>query len=854
MKAMRVLSGALVALAAPLLPFWIGTSPRRESSVFVLPHDFAGPYDAEGDDSMWLHREDFGSLVRYSQGEWEPVRGDAMARLLLLRFRAVGTSRDQALARLAQLPERWGATFEPVGPDEIRMTLFPRERDLSAFVSAVHEACGASLDLGQARYSSWPRIDARIVLRLRPDGRLPDESVSPRRVTPSIEVRNFFSESTKNKPLPPSVLEIEAVGDDHVSIRTRHGTRIMLNPIATACPGVFNLARLRSEPVPSRVGGEERVVHLRVRVGFPYATAGVIHKLSPLGQEMADWGFVAEPEPETGHVLVQLVDSPEDLTRVLTRLRAVSGQEVDEAPVHRRSRPRMDTRWTVPVIQGSRLPNGRLLVVRGLSAAEAVRGYLTRLPWKGALTGLAPAVEIVDDHHIAFRTRSVVSASQDAIEEALKMLSDAIPGVFDSAEVRVEQKLTVLLNRTGRDAATASDCVRTVQELHRRGDLGRYPGLARGISPEPWIVYRVDPSARFRDATPLKGVQAARYVALLLRLLHLGLSPRDPRFAERGRIPASPGELERFLSETEGKAPTIPVRVLDDSRVAFRDSGTARRFDEATAALRLGIFSAERTEMVFRTSRLDYGVVEGCSVPLAGPHVQESGRRWIQLRGFEPRSADEVGDPETALREGRAAAAFVADPPGDLPSVDLGLRAVLAALFHCGKLSAKTRRDLARALDDATGPLSIREIRILCRRHRRVSREQAMWMADRWRSSGAHPVVEAEPDSIFRRRISTGDFDVVVDAFPATICTEPERWWRTRAARNVSRLSDPDLDTVLGRLGCTFDLRKREELLADVHAGLASLVAWHSFGRVAVRLCGTREGLRRLGLPEPQSR
>lgn len=835
----RLFAGAAVAVACAGLPFWVSRRPERERPpVFVLPHEFAGPFESEDAASLWLHYADHDPLLRPAGTDFEPDRADAMFRVVRVRFTPVRLRGEEAIRRLQELRPRFPslhAEFVSVGAGDIELRMADPAGSWAELGAAIRAVCGAEVDFSTAVETRRPRIEGWITLKIRPEGRIPGEEMHPRRVTPSVEVRNHVQELLSQSKLPRTVLDISAAGEDQVLIRTRHPVRACLLDLADRLPGVFDLRAPVREAVPAQTGGEERVVLLRVRVGFPYAPEGVIAKLAPLERSLSNLGFEAFPESGGGNVLVRLVDPP-DLRAMQEKIAKASGQTVDEAPVESKTRARLDTIWTVRLVRGARLPNGRLLTTRGLSPAEAVRAYFDRIRDTGIMkTVLLPAT-VVGEDRVILRTFRPGRHLLDALEQTC-------PGLFDFAQSELEQRLTLRTWCPGGDPALVAALESTLAELRRRRPE-RYAPLVRDTVLESWTLVRVERRARFGDGTPMTGMQAGRFVALLLR--HFLLSG-----GSRPAVPRDPADLERKLEAFGDRAGALQVRVLAEDTAAYLDTGLTSGFPGFLQSGFPGFFTVDHTEIVLRTKRLDYGVLEACTVPLAGGAVKESGRRWVRSRRFWVRSSDVVGDPESAIRDGRADAAFVADPQPGLPYVDFGLQAVVAAVFQCRRTACDSARDrqlLVRSMHGEAVRLRPVELVLLCRRHRRVSREQAMAVAERLRECGARPVVLAEDDPGFARRIQEGSFDIAIDAFPTTLWTSPGRWWRSHAGGNFSRYSNSELDRAIDELSETFDPGLRGEQSWRIQSHLQEMNVWTAFRRVSVLLCGSEPALRLLGV------
>ncbi|MBI2899349.1 MAG: hypothetical protein HYY17_04145 [Planctomycetes bacterium] len=844
--ALRILAGIALAASCAAVPLRRSRAPEP---VFVLPHDFAGPYEAEDGASLWLHHADFGSLVRREDGALGPDGADAMVRHFSLLFRPPG-ARDDALRRLATLRESfagWGLSFEPVGAAEIRLAVTDPPGDLRELAAAVKAACGADVDFASAEVRVAPRVEARFRMKIRREARLPDESVYPRRITPSVEVRAYLAQLLESNALPPTILEVETVDDDHVAIRTRHSSPAMLRAVGEKCPGVLDSEGLRSESVASRIGGRERVVTLRVRPAFPYATAAALSRLAPFHRALAEFGFAMRTEPPSPDVLVTLVDPPANLGAIEKSIRTFLGRSatLDASPSEVVTRPRTDTRWTVKIVPGARLPDGRVLTTRGLGLSEAVQAYLHRLPRAGALAAMVVPVQLLDEERVEIVCRRPGRDFLDA-------LAQACPGVFDLKGSEIEQALVLRAVRPGGDPALVADFEATLSAIRRHGSP-RYAPLVRGTETEVRTVLRVGDRARFADGRPMAAEEAAKYLELLVRLQFsvVGVLGMRPRLAELGGVPANAGALDRSLSALGDLAAiALPVRVLGAGRVAVVERRVSFGFLRALSQVCPGFFVPERTEIVLRTPRLDFSVLEACVVPLAGAQARADALRETAAGRFRIVRADEIGDVETALREGRASAAFVPQPPEDLPAVDLGLHGILAGVFNCARPSlsrAATRQAVAWAARGRPVRLRDMELRVLSRRHCRASRDQALLVAERLREAGARPALETVDDASFLNRLSSGEFDIAVDVFPETMRAEPRRWWRSGGGRNVARYSSPELDARLDRLNETFAGTARAELEFWVRCHLDSEAPWVVFDeRVPIRLCGSREALRLL--------
>jgi hypothetical protein len=190
-------------------------------------------------------------------------------------------------------------------------------------------------------------------------------------------------------------------------------------------------------------------------------------------------------------------------------------------------------------------------------------------------------------------------------------------------------------------------------------------------------------------------------------------------------------------------------------------------------------------------------------------------------------------------------AAFLIDPPEDFAFRDFGLRVIVGAVLNAA-LPASRRAEILEAAQGRRPCLPPLDLRVLCRRSDRASREEALAAAEKLRRAGARPSVEAETDERFASRLHRREFDLALAGFPVTVYGEPRRWWRSTSPLNLSGVADPELDRKLDRLDETFDPRERELLRSEISQRLAQLSVWWVIRYAPMRLCGRPEALRRL--------
>lgn len=472
---------------------------------------------------------------------------------------------------------------------------------------------------------------------------------------------------------------------------------------------------------------------------------------------------------------------PPDWKIVEAKVKSLAGV-APSAPAEAK-RPRTEHRWNLQIDVTAKLPGGRPVKLEPPSPAYAVRRFLETLQRKGPLASITE-FETVDADHLAIRTRRPGPAF-------VKAVLDACPGAFDPDSVQVEQFLLLRARRAAGDPALMVDVEATLDHLR----------LAHGITifADYWTQLRI-------AGSPMKASDAAA-----------------------------------FLEKTVPESVRREVRVVDAETVEVRErfsiGGVLPYLNKACP----GRFKPAGTRIVLRTSELSYRLFERCSLPLAGSRTRVGDLRSIWTKQFWVNTPDRLGDVEQALRDGTADAAVLVDPPSDLPAIDLRLRMTLAAVFS-DSIPRDIRMQLRTALAGKAVLVDWRDVRILCRRGRRVSREQAMVVAERLRACGVRGCVEAEKDFDFERRLAKGDYDLVVDAFPESV-----RW---RAVPPLAGGGER-LRILRAELDETFDLRARAQLRHEISAILDQEGAWIVFGEVPVKLCGTRDALRRLGYPLP---
>lgn len=531
----------------------------------------------------------------------------------------------------------------------------------------------------------------------------------------------------------------------------------------------------KSKDEPVAVDREERFVTSTLVAGNP---TEIVAKLASMEGSWAEFAFAASAGE--GRVTLTWVDPP-DWKIVEAKVKSLTGLALTE-PVETK-RPRKEHRWSLAIDPSSKLPGGRPVRVDPPSPAAAVRGFLEALQRKGPLAAIT-SIEVVNDEHLGVSTRRPGSAF-------VKAVFDACPGAFDPDGVAVEQTLTLRSRRPAGDPALVVDLETTLGEArqHARSILGQ-------ATVEYWTTLRI-------AGSPMKAADA---VAFLEKTLPAG----------------SHGE----------------IRIAGPEHLEIRERWTVGGVVPQLAKLAPGRFKPAGTRIVLRTPRLSYDLFEACETPLAGSRSRIQDLRWIRSKEFWLYRPEHVGNIEDALRDGRASVAILVDPPADLPSVDLQVRMILGAAVST-RIPRDVRRQLRDAISGRVDRLSWKDVRILCRRDRRVSREQAMDVAERLRACGVRASVQPEADAGFRSRLARGDFDLVVDAFH-----EDVRW---RSSALFAGLRNDALEARRGELEETFDPRTRATLRVEIAGLLDDEAVWMTFGEVPVKICGSKDALRRLG-------